>query len=608
MSKSPTARPHGEVRQSQVITTFGPGSMLDLPDHSVLVGGLDCWTGTTDEVHEPRLLEKLKRLLDMKELKLFAPPLRADDQNTATKNGVTVWQFPEWFISQDVLANDPVNGIRSRVLMHRSGLVTGKYLGEDRKKHPVVPVRFVRACRKGHIGDINWYYFVHAGNEPCRRQLWVDETGTSGDISEIRIRCECGKWRAMGEAAQANRQALGVCDGYRPWLGPAFKKERCVESNRLLVRTASNAYFPRVMSVISLPDRHETLVKAVNQVWDYIEFIDSPDDLKLLRKKALINEALKEFSDEEVLQEVLARKGFSADSPMMSVKQAEAEVLSSCTKEVGSDKPDGTFYARIWPRPRWEKPQTLAWTDPLDKVVLVQRLREVVALVGFTRFEAATPGVDGELELGAQVAALAGEVSWLPAVENRGEGVFLGFKADVLQAWEKKPAVIARYRQLKAGFACWQAEHPKVKRVFPVATYIMLHSLSHLLITALSLECGYPASSIRERVYAVPGGYGILLFTGTSDAEGTMGGLVEAGKHIDRHLRAALDLGGLCSNDPVCAQHDPSNPHEHRFLQAAACHGCLLIAETSCEQFNDFLDRALVVPTVEHLGAEFFAL
>jgi hypothetical protein len=134
----------------------------------------------------------------------------------------------------------------------------------------------------------------------------------------------------------------------------------------------------------------------------------------------------------------------------------------------------------------------------------------------------------------------------------------------------------------------------------------MLHSLSHLLITAVSLECGYPASSIRERVYAVEAGYGILLYTGSPDAEGTLGGLVEAGRQIGRHLEAALELGRLCSNDPVCAQHDPASKHEQCFLLGSACHGCLLIAETSCEQFNDFLDRALVVPTVENLGAEFF--
>jgi hypothetical protein len=164
-----------------------------------------------------------------------------------------------------------------------------------------------------------------------------------------------------------------------------------------------------------------------------------------------------------------------------------------------------------------------------------------------------------------------------------------------------------RGQELAAGFDCWHAEHQGVHRQFPGLPYLMLHSFSHLLITAVALECGYPASSIRERIYALSSiGYGMILYTGTTDAEGTLGGLVEVGRRIHQHVRTALELGELCSNDPVCAQHAPQNPHERRFLHGAACHGCVLIAETSCEQHNDFLDRALVVPTVDNLGIEFF--
>jgi hypothetical protein len=101
-------------------------------------------------------------------------------------------------------------------------------------------------------------------------------------------------------------------------------------------------------------------------------------------------------------------------------------------------------------------------------------------------------------------------------------------------------------------------------------------------------------------------GYGILLYTASPDAEGTLGGLVEAGRRITKHLCAALEMAELCSNDPVCAQHRADDRNEARFLHGAACHGCLLISETSCEQRNDFLDRALVVATVENLGAELF--
>jgi hypothetical protein len=126
---------------------------------------------------------------------------------------------------------------------------------------------------------------------------------------------------------------------------------------------------------------------------------------------------------------------------------------------------------------------------------------------------------------------------------------------------------------------------------------------------AISLECGYPASSLRERIYAGndAGGFGILIYTGSSDADGTLGGLVATGRQIRRHLEYALRLGQLCSNDPICAHHDP-NSRDDRTLVGSACHGCLLISETSCEHRNDYLDRALVVSTIEACGTEFFGL
>jgi hypothetical protein len=602
MKPRPNARPHGQLRRSQVVTTFGPGSLLDLPLQSVLVGGLDDWEGVSEEIHEPRLIEKLKRLLQLPALRLFTPPQETDDP-TAPKTSLRAWQFPEWFITQDVEAAPGNPGLRSRRLVHRKRLTKGKYIDEDRNKHPIVPVRFVCACKYGHIGDIDWYYFAHRGSTSCRRQLWVDEQGTGGDIADISVRCECGAGRRLSDAARPEWKALGSCDGARPWLGPNTREE-CDQPNRLLVRSASNAYFPQTMSVISLPDRAESLEKAVNQAWSYLDAVEDVKDVGYERKKAAVKAALEGFSDDEVFREVQARKGLGGESSVKSVKQAEMEVLANCKEEIGNDVPDGNFYARSLPKALWDRP----WTNAVERVVLLHRLREVVAQVGFTRFEALTADVSGELALDMDVrpADLAREVTWLPAIENRGEGIFVQFSRQALDAWEQSTAVQARKKQLEAGLKRWQDEHSDSHRNFPGMAYILLHSLSHLLITSMALECGYPASSIRERVYAVEAGYGILLYTGTPDAEGTLGGLVESGRNIARHLKAALDLGGLCSNDPVCAQHDPASRHESRHLQGAACHGCLLIAETSCEQFNDFLDRALVVPTVEDLGAEFF--
>jgi len=593
-------RPHGEIRQSQLITTFGPGAMLDLPNYSVLVAGLDYWLSGGQDVYEPRLTEKLRILLDVPAIQLRTPPPDTEDP-TAPPTGVTVWQFPEWFITQDVRTGDGQSGSRSRMLVHRKELTRGKFIDLDKNRRQVVPVRFVRACRAGHIGDIDWHAFVHGNQTECRRRLWIDERGTSGDLTEVYIRCECKLEKSMAQAAIMQNRALGNCDGSRPWLGP-YTKESCGDVSRLLIRTASNAYFPQVMSVISLPEREEKAKEAVDAVWEFLSEVQDIEQLRYERKKARVNAALEGLTEEEVYQEIQTRRGGNMQ-PEKSVKQAELETLVLADDEIGNDRPDGNFYARTLPRKGWEAP----WMKPIERIVLVHRLREVLALAGFTRFEAVSPNTEGELELGVRRASLAREITWLPAIENKGEGVFIQFSSDAINSWFFNPKVQAHGQRLEAGFARWLQEQKASRRQFPGLPYILLHSFSHLLITAVSLECGYPASSIRERIYALPQvGYGLLLYTATTDAEGTLGGLIQVGRRIHEHVRSALEMGQLCSNDPVCSQHDPQNEHENRFLHGAACHGCLLIAETSCEHHNDFLDRALVVSTVENQKAEFF--
>ncbi|MEH2369902.1 DrmB family protein [Nostoc sp.] len=288
------------------------------------------------------------------------------------------------------------------------------------------------------------------------------------------------------------------------------------------------------------------------------------------------------------------------------IKQVEIETLLASSVEVGEDVPEGDFYARS----RQLNNLKPTFSSRIERIVLVDRLREVIAQVGFTRFEAEMPDIDGELDISVRRAALDIETTWVPAIENRGEGVFIAFRKEAIEDWLKREAVKKRGRELSRGFDIWCArkgiDQEKEKIKFPGLPYIMLHSLSHLLIVAVSLECGYAASSIRERIYAGDTGYGILLYTGSSGSEGTLGGLVEVGKRIEYHLEVAIEQGRLCSNDPVCAQHRPDDEQEERFLHGSACHGCLLIAETSCERRNEFLDRALVVSTVEGLGAEFF--
>ena len=589
-----------KLRSSQVITTFGPGAMVDFPDASVIVGGLDTWKydGEIPVVEEPRLVDKLRRLLNIASLTLRAPP-PANERGFGTHPGITGWRFPEWFIVQHKKPVTSGKGFRRRRLLHLNSLDGDQFRDQDRVRNPVVPVRFVRACKKGHVGDIDWKAFVHQGPMACPRDMWIEERGTSGDLDEIYVTCDCGVERVMSQAARMDLQALGRCNGSRPWLG-AGSKEGCGEPSRLLIRSASNAYFPQKLSVISIPDARTPVDTVVRALWDdFLSDVESLADLAKARRKPTVAARLQGIEDAVVLASIArVRGGGNDDRP---VKAVEFEALTEARDELGSDVPDGDFFARALPRASWDEP----WMASIERVVFVHRLREVVAQLGFTRFEAAGPDIEGELSLDVKRAPLALDCQWLPAVENRGEGVFIQFNGEAIEIWLKRPKAVLRDAQLDSGFKRWKEEHEGSSWQFPGLPYYMLHSFAHLLLTAISLECGYPASSLRERVYAAPGRYGVLIYTGSSDAEGTLGGLVLTGRDIARHVRRALEMGMLCSNDPVCAHHSPSRL-DHQPLLGAACHGCLLISETSCEQRNEFIDRALVVQTVENLGCEFF--
>ena len=222
---------------------------------------------------------------------------------------------------------------------------------------------------------------------------------------------------------------------------------------------------------------------------------------------------------------------------------------------------------------------------------------------------------DGLEDIGLAVrgAPLGSSPDWLPAIQQYGEGLFIEFDPGAVDTWFTRPAVKRPADELLAGFENWQRAKPGARR--RDVAYALLHSLSHALMTEIALDCGYPASALKERIYALPpaapngpGRCSLLIYTATAGTQGTLGGLVEVAGRFAPVLRGALRRLEVCSSDPVCADHDPATHADDRATHGAACHGCLLIAETSCEMRNLFLDRALLVETMAERGAAFFAL
>jgi hypothetical protein len=199
--------------------------------------------------------------------------------------------------------------------------------------------------------------------------------------------------------------------------------------------------------------------------------------------------------------------------------------------------------------------------------------------------------------------------TWIPASEVHGEGIFVRFREEIVRNWEKLDSVKARNGTLSKGHELWRvARKLDPHKGYPGIRYAMLHTFAHLLIRELALECGYNAASIRERIYADSGPdpmAGVLLYTAAADSDGTLGGLIELGKpeNLGPLIKQALRRALVCSSDPLCSEHNPSND---RTLHNASCHACAFVSETSCERGNRYLDRALLVPTFDCNDAAIF--
>lgn len=581
--------PEGRIRRSQVLSSYGPGALVDLLDHAVIISGLDAWRfgpKGVEVVVEERLRDRVaSRMKELgRELSgegAFRLPPAGDDDDPNPGRGIPARLFPTWFVCQ-----------RCRALVRAGSLgeKRGRFVHDcSEAGGDCVPVRFVQACEAGHVDDVNWIGTAHKG-KPCESPALKLHEGASGDFSEVRLTCaSCGAGRQLSDLKVDD--ARPPCRGRRPWLGRE-SDEACARKATLIVRTASGAWFGQVDSALAIPDPENALADAVTAQWGVLQAATAAT-LPAFRMIPAVQAAIGEFADAAVLDAV-ERVRSGKKPARLPIRTAEYQQLVGAGWETpGEIAPEKVeFFARR---------AAVGAIEGVERVVLVHALREVRCQVGFTRLGFPSPSLSGDPGPGVLSAPLGQNTDWLPAVEVFGEGVFLALDPERLAEWEARPAVVARGEALRVAFEAEFAGREEPPPFFGVRAYL-LHSLSHLLITAMSLECGYSASAIRERIYCSPPGAekpmaGILLSTATPGTEGTLGGLVAQGRRIGEHLAAARRYGSLCSSDPVCAGHDPNGPDERR-LEGAACHGCLFVAESSCEWFNHHLDRALVVPVL----------
>jgi hypothetical protein len=578
-----------------------------------MVMGLDEWRldGHAATIDEPRLVRALRAEPGLERLeRLVAPPIVAETGppsasalDASRRIGVPVAVFPRWLVCPVCRRLAPIEGgqfdLRPDAFRPERSELVHRTCQRTRGRPPtVLPARFVVACEDGHMDDFPWVAFVHgvasADDVTCAWSLRLDERDPSGEVAGVFVRCEaCEAARPMtGAFGDAGRRELPHCSGGHPHLR---ERGECERRMRAMLLGASNSWFAVTRSALSVPQHSDPLLERVAARWDTLRQVTSAEVLTAFRAIGQLAD-LADIDDKRLLAAVEEHRSGDTESEPADLRVREWALLTAASRPEGPD-----FRARDTQIPP-------GFAGVIRRVVLVERLREVQALMGFTRVD--PPGDDdGEVRwssLGRHAP------TWLPAAEVHGEGIFIQLDEDRLAEW--LDAGQEREAQLREVHLRWCARRgiEDAAARFPGLRTVLVHTLAHALMRHLTLESGYSQAAIRERLYTAPaereGGpmAGLLLYTAAPGAEGTLGGLVALGAPgpLGRLLDGALRDAGLCDSDPLCGE--SLSVDEGLTLNGAACYACLFAPETSCERGNRYLDRAVLVDVPGVAPAGFF--
>lgn len=552
----------GELRPNQIITTFGPGAIVDAVKDSVTVLDLNYWK------------EKGKRIIDGR---------------LASYLGVDCFYMPRTSYSGDIPAvSFPYVHVCSkcgRIFDVRDYFDLDKYIRfgvtcPDCNKQ-AYPSRFITICEDGHMEDFPWRWWAHEGKTSCKKKLRMYSIGNTSTLADMWVECACGKARrSMGGATQAENFEGLTCQGHHPFR-PNHKNEKCNKSVIPSQRGASNVYFAVSRSAISIPPWINPLYNLIDEHYRDIalakQLLGEADGTTKIYDLYFSNFTREDFDN------ALKRREDNI-SEFIEIKQMEYEAITHhADPQYESNKKH--FKAEEDSLPTYLQ-------QYFSRIIRITRLREVRVLLGFTRVYAPDPEADEQANI---VYLNKGKSEkWLPASEIHGEGIFIEFNKKTLEEWIAKEKIKSLSEKYAACYKDFCASRGWKITALRDAKYVLMHTFAHLLIKQMSMSSGYSSAAIRERIYFNEKMSGILLYTGSADKEGSLGGLVELGNinRLNPLMRDAFQEALLCTNDPECLNNIPAGINSN----GAACHSCCMISETACENGNRMLDRGLVVP------------
>jgi hypothetical protein len=502
----------------------------------------------------------------------------------------------------------------------------------DGKTSFLAQVPFVAMCDGGHLQDFPWREWVHRSATPtCKGTLSLIATG-GATLANQMVMCECRERRTLSQIVEASADGARthlsstlepgtdvqfLCAGASPQHGTTTGKG-CPRPLRGSLRSASNLYFGVVRSAIYLPRSGGGVpaeLLAIVQHPDLIDIVmllhDAGREVPAERLRRSRRKELQPYKDDEIERAIeraiaahdeLPEEGdYDGDEqPEWQFRMAEAAALR---EEVDANE----LTVRRVDRADYED----AVSKVFARIRLVERLRETRVLAGFNRVfpEQQLPQEERMAQLWEEVPAR--QDAWLPGYCVFGEGLYFELDEALVQDWEARPPVIQQAAKLQGLYAAVQAQRHLRERDL-TARYLLVHTLAHILMNQLTFECGYSSAALRERLYVSDDPANplaaVLIYTAAGDAEGTMGGLVRMGGpgYLERVLGDAISQARWCAADPVCMEIGSSTGQGPDSCNLAACHSCGLVPETACEEFNRFLDRGVLVGTLDSPELAFF--
>lgn len=483
------------------------------------------------------------------------------------------------------------------------------------KHHPKLEqVTWVLAHPEGYLADVPWHFLAHQGaRAPSQRnckvqdQLRLVERGYEERI----LRCDdCG----VGVRFRGDDR-LGFGQGrMQPWtqddlvLPIDVGEKGDQDLAQVMGINDTRVYAPVAESVLVIPPesrvRKGTVVDRLYRNSGDRSRIDSARTP--LARKGIIRTLATEYRcTRNDIESALA--DLALGYPLYGENLTPGQLRESEFKAFLEVLPDQREDEDLVTRDRSDEWRELGSTVELNSeelkivqrishLVRVDRLKAVKVFKGFSR-------LGGEKIVPPDIV---GKSDWLPAIELYGEGIFLALDEDRLKVWEKSPAVVSRLNRLLPRFTQSGRDVPN-----PLTTrFMLLHTLSHLLMRQIESEGGYPAASLIERIYCANAPdpmAGILIHVAVPDIAGSLGGLAELSepRRFLGILIRALEHSRWCSLDPVCSEHEGQGPG---LLNRAACHACALVPEPACEYGNTLLDRGFVKDDAANGLPSFFGI